>query len=111
MSTDPLSSTTPPRAPMLTLAQALERLVGTAEPFPAAEAAAVSTFDALGRVLAEDVRSALDVPPADNSAMDGYAMRTAAVPGCKGCGGTPAATRWLTGSDVPGRGTSAVRIA
>ena len=42
---------------------------------PATEAQAVSTFDALGRVLAEDVRSALDVPPADNTSMDGYAMR------------------------------------
>jgi molybdopterin molybdotransferase len=40
----------------------------------------VSTFDALGRVLAEGVRSGLDVPPADNTAMDGYALRTADVP-------------------------------
>jgi len=31
-------------------------------------------------VLAEDVRSALDVPPADNTAMDGYALRAADVP-------------------------------
>ncbi len=30
--------------------------------------------DALGRVLAEAVRSPVDVPPADNSAMDGYAL-------------------------------------
>ncbi|HYP48059.1 MAG TPA: hypothetical protein VEQ61_05430, partial [Thermoleophilaceae bacterium] len=28
----------------------------------------------LGRVLAEDVRSAIDVPPFDNSAMDGFAL-------------------------------------
>ena len=41
----------------------------------------VSTFDALGRVLAEDVRSSLDVPPADNSSMDGYALRVADVRG------------------------------
>ena len=39
----------------------------------------VSTFDALGRVLAEDVRSLLDVPPEDNSEMDGYALRVADV--------------------------------
>jgi len=32
---------------------------------------------ALGRVLAEDVRSTLNVPPQDNSAMDGYALRWA----------------------------------
>ena len=40
----------------------------------------VSTFDALQRVLAQDVRSALNVPPEDNSEMDGYAMRVADVP-------------------------------
>ncbi|MFL6662963.1 MAG: gephyrin-like molybdotransferase Glp [Rhizobacter sp.] len=65
---------------MLTLAQALERLVGAVRPFPATDAESVSTFDALGRVLADDVRSALDVPPADNSSMDGYAVRCADVP-------------------------------
>jgi molybdopterin molybdotransferase len=31
-------------------------------------------------VLGEDVRSALDVPPADNTSMDGYAVRCADVP-------------------------------
>ena len=40
----------------------------------------LDTFDALGRVLARGVVSALDVPPADNSAMDGYAMRVADLP-------------------------------
>ena len=35
----------------------------------------VSTADALGRVLAETVVSTVDVPPDDNSAMDGYAIR------------------------------------
>ncbi|MFO7909747.1 MAG: hypothetical protein R6U42_06990 [Halomonas sp.] len=33
--------------------------------------------DAAGRVLAEDVKAQLDVPPFDNSAMDGYALRAA----------------------------------
>ncbi len=49
-------------------------------PLPAADAQAISTFDALGRTLARDMRSALDVPPADNSSMDGYALRAADVP-------------------------------
>ncbi len=31
-------------------------------------------------MLAEDVRSTLDVPPADNTSMDGYALRCADVP-------------------------------
>ncbi|HEX6705523.1 MAG TPA: gephyrin-like molybdotransferase Glp [Albitalea sp.] len=65
---------------MLTLAQALGRLIAAIPPLPATETETVSTFDALGRVLAEDVRSALDVPPADNTSMDGYALRCADVP-------------------------------
>jgi molybdopterin molybdotransferase len=63
---------------MLTLAEALERLTAAVSPLDAAET--VSTFDAFGRILAEDVRSTLDVPPADNTAMDGYALRSADVP-------------------------------
>ena len=35
----------------------------------------VALDDALGRVLAEDVASAEPIPPFDNSAMDGYAVR------------------------------------
>ena len=62
---------------MLSLEQALERLLaGTTR---LAETEAVSTFDALGRVLAAEVASALDVPPHDNSSMDGYALRVADV--------------------------------
>ncbi len=37
----------------------------------------VPLLDALGRVLAEDARSDIDVAPFDNSAMDGYAVRAA----------------------------------
>jgi len=47
---------------------------------PTTDNESVSTFDALGRVLAAEVSSALDVPPADNSSMDGYALRCADVP-------------------------------
>ncbi|MBI2768502.1 MAG: molybdopterin molybdotransferase MoeA [Burkholderiales bacterium] len=39
----------------------------------------VSTFDADARVLAQDLVSALQVPPQDNSAMDGYAVRSAEI--------------------------------
>jgi molybdopterin molybdotransferase len=41
----------------------------------------VPLADALGRVVAETVRSATDLPPWDNSAMDGYAIRSADVAG------------------------------
>ncbi len=49
-------------------------------PLPPTDVRDVPTFDALGHVLARDVRSALDVPPADNTSMDGYAVRCADVP-------------------------------
>jgi molybdopterin molybdotransferase len=62
---------------MLSLDEALDRLTRAIQPL--AERERVSTFDALGRVLAEDLRSGVDVPPADNTSMDGYAVRCADV--------------------------------
>ncbi len=44
---------------------------------PAAQAQREPLARALGRVLAEDVEAAIDVPGDDNSAMDGYALRSA----------------------------------
>ena len=41
---------------------------------PVAGTEQVGIFDALGRVLAQDIVSPLSVPPHDNSAMDGYAF-------------------------------------
>ncbi len=69
----------PPPPPLLSLEEALSRLTTPIRPLAADEAQSVPTVDALGRVLAEDLRSTLDVPPADNSAMDGYALRCADV--------------------------------
>jgi len=63
----------PARAPLLPLNEALAQLLATAEPIAASET--VATLDADHRVLAEDVVSALQVPPQDNSSMDGYAVR------------------------------------
>lgn len=40
----------------------------------------VAIRDGLNRILAEDVISPINVPPYDNSAMDGYALRAADVP-------------------------------
>lgn len=42
---------------------------------PIVESEQIELEEALGRVLAEDVVSSINVPPNDNSAMDGYAMR------------------------------------
>ncbi|MBZ0092709.1 MAG: molybdopterin molybdenumtransferase MoeA, partial [Sulfuricellaceae bacterium] len=44
-----------------------------------AESEEAATQQALGRVLAEALVSAVDVPPLDNSAMDGYAIATAGL--------------------------------
>ena len=69
--------------PLLSLDAALDRLVAGASPHAITQTESVSTFDALGRVLAADVLSALDVPPEDNTSMDGYALRCADLP-CSG---------------------------
>ena len=58
----------------LTFDEALTRLLAGAAPVTGTEA--LNTLDAAGRVLAETLRSAIDVPPHDNSAMDGYVVRS-----------------------------------
>jgi molybdopterin molybdotransferase len=65
------------RPPLLSLDDALVRLLEQARPLGATEV--VSTFDADGRVLARDLVSPLQVPPQDNSSMDGYAVRSAEI--------------------------------
>jgi molybdopterin molybdotransferase len=60
---------------MKSLDDALAQLLAHA--MPLSETEQVATFDADGRVLAQDVVSALQVPPQDNSSMDGYAVRCA----------------------------------
>ena len=45
------------------------------------EAEDVPIADAAGRVLAEDAHAAVDLPPFDSSAMDGFAVRAADTPG------------------------------
>ena len=67
---------------MLSVRQALDFLLGAADVAHAARAAhgmieEVSTLDANGRVLATAQASHLDVPPMDNTQMDGYAVRAA----------------------------------
>src|SRR4051794_29936532 len=66
-----------PRGPLRSLDDALAELLGRAAQLVGTES--VSTFEADGRVLAQDLVSALHVPPQDNSAMDGYAVRTSEI--------------------------------
>jgi molybdopterin molybdotransferase len=44
----------------------------------------VAIADALGRVAADDIQAPFDVPPADNSAVDGYAFAASDVEGQSG---------------------------
>ncbi|HJV76537.1 MAG TPA: gephyrin-like molybdotransferase Glp [Noviherbaspirillum sp.] len=60
---------------MLSAAEALDFLLSAVRPI--AEVETVSTLDANGRVLAVAQASQLDVPPMDNTQMDGYAVRSA----------------------------------
>ncbi|CDM40170.1 molybdopterin molybdochelatase [Ectopseudomonas oleovorans] len=56
---------------------ALERLLALAEAAPIEQNELVALAEADGRVLAEPLIAALDLPPWANSAMDGYALRLA----------------------------------
>ena len=60
---------------MLTAQQALDHLLSHA--IPVSESESIPMQATLGRVLAENVNSLVDVPPLDNTSMDGYAVRTA----------------------------------
>lgn len=90
----------------------------------------VEVFEALGRVLAEDAVSDVDVAPFDNSAMDGYAVRAADVAGASAeapvvlrvldhiaAGSVSAitlepgtASRIMTGAPVPDGADAVVRV-
>ncbi len=101
-------------SPLKPLDQALAELLACAAPLAGADT--VATFDADGRVLAQGAVSALQVPPQDNSAMDGYAVRCqdaaqtgAVLPVAQriaaGSAGTPltpgTAARIFTGAPLP----------
>lgn len=102
------------RAPLKPLDEALAELLAQAAPLAGADT--VNTFDADGRVLAQAATSPLQVPPNDNSSMDGYAVRCADVPAAgvelpvaqripAGAFGVPlaagTAARIFTGAPVP----------
>nr|WP_064494530.1 gephyrin-like molybdotransferase Glp [Pseudomonas chengduensis] len=62
---------------LLPMEAALERLLALAEAAPIEQNELVALAEADGRVLAEPLIAALDLPPWANSAMDGYALRLA----------------------------------
>jgi molybdopterin molybdotransferase len=65
-------------AELLTIDDALARIVEHAQPLPV-ETLAVA--DAVGRVLREPAYAVVDLPPFPSSAMDGFALRAADAPG------------------------------
>ena len=99
---------------LLEVDDALAQMLAAAA--PVGETEEVSTLQAAGRVLARVQSSTMDVPPLDNSAMDGYALRLADVaqPGARlkvtqriaaGSVGAPlaagSAARIFTGAPIP----------
>ena len=97
---------TRPSYPMLSVEQARERVLSFVSRL---EPERVPILKALGRVLAEDVAAPEDIPPHDNSAMDGYALRHGDLAGCAApgapqlriIGDLPAGAVW-SGSVGPG---------
>ena len=96
---------------MISVEEALAKVLGNVIVL---DAVATPILEALGQVLAEDVTAGFNIPPRDNSAMDGYAVRaadtagaTAASPRVLRVVGTVAAGEVSKASIVSG---SAIRI-
>jgi molybdopterin molybdotransferase len=114
-------------ADWITIAEATSRMLAAVDVL---DGERVGVLDALGRVLARDVGSAVDHPPWDNSAMDGFAVRTEDVHGATrdrpallevveevAAGGFPSravgageAIRIMTGAPVPKGAGGVVRL-
>lgn len=114
-------------ADWLEVAEARELVLGDARTLPAEQRALAG---ALGHVLAESVLSPVDLPPWDNSGMDGFAVRAADLSGATGdapvrlrvvedvpAGARPTralgpgeATRVMTGAPVPPGADGVVRV-
>jgi len=58
---------------MISVDEALDKILSRVLPLGFEK---VSLLDALGRVIAEDIHARRNIPPLDNSAMDGYAVRS-----------------------------------
>jgi len=115
------------RPDWVSVGEARETILRETVPLPAERR---SLLDALGSVLAEDVVSPVDLPPWDNSAMDGFAVRSADVLGASAehprtlrvvddvpAGSFPSrpvgpgeAIRVMTGAPVPGGADGVVRV-
>jgi len=115
------------RPDWLPVAEALERIQAHGTPLPPATC---TPSEALGRILGESVDAAATLPPFDNSAMDGYAVRAEDIRGASANrpvrlrviaaapAGAPTersvepgtAIRIMTGAPVPTGADSVVRV-
>lgn len=115
------------RADWVSVREAREAVLSGVSPLASER---VPLLAALGRVLAEDVHSPIDLPPWDNSAMDGYATRSADVAGASEsdprvleviddipAGGFPSlalsagqASRVMTGAPIPEGADGVIRL-
>lgn len=113
-----------PASSMISVEEARERVLAL---FTRLEPETTPLLDSLGQVLAEDVVAPFDIPPLDNTAMDGYAVRAADTAGASGASpvalrviadlaagyvldlpvGPGEAVRIMTGAPIP-RGADAV---
>jgi molybdopterin molybdotransferase len=108
---------------MLSVDEALQRVLARAKPLPAVSA---PLDEALGRILAEEIRSDVDSPPHDKSLVDGYALVAADLAGGQAdfevleevtAGAVPSrsvargqATRIMTGAPIPAGADAVVMI-
>ena len=66
---------------MISVEEALEKVLGCVDILEAEEA---PLLESMGQVLAEDIISHIDIPPLDNAAMDGYALKAGDTLGASG---------------------------
>ncbi|MEA3346063.1 MAG: gephyrin-like molybdotransferase Glp [Chloroflexota bacterium] len=113
--------------PTLSVEEAQEHVLSLMRPL---EPERVPILEALGRVLADDVRADFNIPPLDNSAMDGYAIRAEDISGAsrdhpvrlriigdlaagytfQGTVGLGTAVRIMTGAPVPPGADTVIRF-
>ncbi|MBA4379675.1 MAG: hypothetical protein C0393_03135 [Anaerolinea sp.] len=112
---------------MLTVSEAQQRILSHFEPL---EVQTLPLDQTAGRVLAEDICATVDLPPFDNSSMDGFALRTADTQGSNSSHpvtlsvvadipagnlsyiliGPGQAARIMTGAPIPARADAVVKV-
>src|SRR5258708_7559411 len=88
---------------MIAVEEAQERVLAEVQPLDVEE---VAFADAHGRVLREDVQATYDVPQKDNTAMDGYAVRSEDIAGASD--GTPVLLKVI--EDLPAGNLAVPRV-